>query len=77
MSKNVVKSRREILEKKEKREYNKEKIDSDVTTGLVERPWSTKRRGISSPFLSHRRIHIKRERFMKEKILSVFIDELI
>lgn len=59
MSKNVVKSRREILEKKEKREYNKEKIDSDVTTGLVERPWSTKRRGISSPFLLHRRIRIK------------------
>lgn len=75
MSKKVVKSRREILEKKEKREYNKEKIDSDVTTGLVERLWSTKRRGISSPFLLHRRIHKKRERFMKEKILSVFIDE--
>jgi hypothetical protein len=38
--------------------------------GLVERPWSTERRGISPPFLFYRGV-----KFMAEKTLSIFIDE--
>lgn len=41
--------------------------------GLVERPWSTERRGISPPF-SYSKLQQKDD-CMSEKILSVFIDE--
>lgn len=44
-----------------------------VDFGLVERPWSTERRGISPPF-SYTNLSQKDEN-MSDKILSVFIDE--
>ena len=44
-----------------------------VDFGLVERPWSTERRGISPPF-SYSKL-LQKDDCMSEKILSVFIDE--
>lgn len=44
-----------------------------VDLGLVERPWSTERRGISPPF-SYSKL-LQKDDDMSEKILSVFIDE--
>ena len=44
-----------------------------VDFGLVERPWSTERRGISPPFLYSKLL--QKDDCMSEKILSIFIDE--